>query len=241
MGKCYIGMTKYNFKVRKYMHYRDAFFYPNSDNKFYRALRKYDTEMKWTELKTNLSKDLAVKYEEYFIKKFDSYNNGYNSTLGGKGFGRKVSRRVCKLLSDNSIKQFKMKPELRKNMSNVQKLRFQNPVEVEKHRKMLKTKLGTPEARLKNSIRQGGGKEFNVYDFVEKKYVGTYRILSDAAKDLNLMTARISNCLKGKRNHYHTYIFKYVDDKTVINKEYNPIWDLKIKRRPNADIGRKKG
>ena len=86
-NKSYIGLTKHTIKKRFNQHKQDAFRYregklPNSA--FYNAIRKYGTTC-WTSeiLEENLSYEDANIKEQYYIKHFNTYANGYNSTIGG--------------------------------------------------------------------------------------------------------------------------------------------------------------
>ena len=100
-GKCYIGRTT-NIKKRYNEHRRMT---SKKHSKFGHALNKYGIEN--FNLKTlltitttdgfNLS-DLLNSFEKYYIEKYDTFVNGYNSTLGGEGtFGisRKGSLNPC--------------------------------------------------------------------------------------------------------------------------------------------------
>lgn len=84
-GKMYIGCTsqgiKKRFKEHLYSHKK------NRNNQYlYRAFRKYGPE--------NFKISLLIEAETYekmlsaeikYIKKYDTYHNGYNMTLGGEG------------------------------------------------------------------------------------------------------------------------------------------------------------
>ena len=90
-GKCYIGQT-INEDRRKLQHKRAAFNenHKEYDKPFYRALRKYGWDSFEYEVLNTISadmeKDLTDKLdalEIYYIGLYDSYSNGYNSTIGG--------------------------------------------------------------------------------------------------------------------------------------------------------------
>ncbi len=84
-NKCYIGYTSHSVTERWNQHVRRSSKY-KTNVKFDNALRKYDMS-NWTVeiLEDGLSvKESKVK-EQFYINLFDSYNNGYNSTLGGDG------------------------------------------------------------------------------------------------------------------------------------------------------------
>jgi group I intron endonuclease len=83
--KCYIGWTSKTLDIRWEQHKKAAL--KNKENrKFYNAIRKYGTDVWDVQLVCEVNtKDLATKKEIEFIALYDSYTNGYNSTLGGDG------------------------------------------------------------------------------------------------------------------------------------------------------------
>lgn len=98
--KVYIGITIQDYTKRWKDHIKYSF-NPNSNtynHHFHRAIRKYGKDnFVWTIIETvqseskeeliNLLKELEIKY----IKYYNSYNKGYNSTKGGD-----TSRKECK-------------------------------------------------------------------------------------------------------------------------------------------------
>jgi len=99
-GKVYIGLTSLSLEKRKTAHYWQA----RSSTKnyhFYNAIRKYGWDaFEWEEIdKADTYEDL-LELEIRYIAEYDSFNSGYNSTLGGEGFkgtdrkGEKNSRAV---------------------------------------------------------------------------------------------------------------------------------------------------
>jgi group I intron endonuclease len=82
-NKCYIGFDS-RFPRRIYFH---KYNYPNTDFKFYRAIRKYGWDnFEWEIIYQSNDKDYTKNImENYFIEEYDSYLNGYNSTFGGEG------------------------------------------------------------------------------------------------------------------------------------------------------------
>lgn len=85
-GKVYIGQT-YNLQTRLNSHKSKAL---NTKNKFYNAIRKYGWEnFELSILSTitaNTKEELSIlldKLEIEYIRQYNSYKSGYNSTLGG--------------------------------------------------------------------------------------------------------------------------------------------------------------
>lgn len=83
-GRCYIGRTE-NFFHRMYEHDHDAKA-GRKDYVLYRAVRKHGWDSFTKEIIDICSnKEEAVKKELWWIERFDSYNNGYNSTIKTEG------------------------------------------------------------------------------------------------------------------------------------------------------------
>lgn len=81
-GKKYIGQTIHE-KHRKRQHWHDC--ERGVDNKFYRAVRKYGWEFFIYGIIEKYDVDVLNEQELFYIDYYDSYNNGYNSTIGGEG------------------------------------------------------------------------------------------------------------------------------------------------------------
>lgn len=232
-GRIYIGLTKQGLEKRKSDHFSEAKT-SKSNRKFHNAISKYGESLKWEIIKIGLSKNLAQLYEMYYIKKYNSYKKGYNSTLGGElNLGIKRTQEQIDHLSKKTSDYFKNNPEARKNLSDKHKKLHNDPSFKKKHSQRLKRVHGTKEARLQNA-KNRGGKPFNVYNLITKEFVKTYEIITDANLELGLPNGKVSWCLSGKRNHCKTYIFKYLDDPTVDGIKYNLEWDKSIKRIPNG-------
>jgi group I intron endonuclease len=79
-GKKYVGQTV-DYKRRLIRHKSD---FKNIDTKFYRSIRKYGwNNFVWGIIEETNCENLS-DLEIFYIKKFNSYENGYNSTPGGK-------------------------------------------------------------------------------------------------------------------------------------------------------------
>lgn len=94
-NKVYIGKTYrgyiYIYINRFKEHIKNAFdteyegLLYKYDYKIYRAIRKYGPEHFKIELIGQFEEGILEQKEQEYILKYDSYNNGYNSTLGGDG------------------------------------------------------------------------------------------------------------------------------------------------------------
>jgi group I intron endonuclease len=116
-GKVYIGFDS-RWPNRKIVHKSAS---KNQDGKFYRAIRKYGwNNFDWTILyQSKDRKHCLNEMETYFIEEHDSFNNGYNSTLGGDGsFGLKHTEETRKKISEkNKISKPQTKEHIEKRAS----------------------------------------------------------------------------------------------------------------------------
>ncbi len=98
-GKIYIGQTSQTLQQRISQHKC------HSDNKnyhFYNAIKKYGFDDFIFEIVEDdiQNADELNKREKYWIKYYDSYENGYNSTRGGDGSVRRDDELILKLFMD---------------------------------------------------------------------------------------------------------------------------------------------
>ena len=82
-NKVYIGKTTKSLEDRKKAHYKNTI---KCETNFGRALKKYPEDtFEWSVLEEVKNKKNLDKKEMYYINQFDTYNKGYNMTLGGGG------------------------------------------------------------------------------------------------------------------------------------------------------------
>ncbi len=80
--KVYIGQTIQAVNLRFNGHIKDS---KSKKSKFYDAVKKYGKENFFYEvLETGLSEQELNERERYYIRKFDSVKNGYNTGIGGE-------------------------------------------------------------------------------------------------------------------------------------------------------------
>jgi group I intron endonuclease len=106
-SKSYIGFTK-DIQTRLNNHCAKS---KTKRNKLYNAVRKYGWNSFTSEI---IYQSLDGKYcqnimESYFIKEYDTFNNGYNSTLGGEGSSGQVTVSQRKKMSKSRGKRFAAK------------------------------------------------------------------------------------------------------------------------------------
>ena len=97
-GKCYIGQTQSTIFRRFQRHIEDA--KNGSDTHFHRALRKYPITNWIFQIIEEVPPEELDEKEKYYIKLYDSINNGYNITSGGQN---KKASDINRKLTDNQI------------------------------------------------------------------------------------------------------------------------------------------
>jgi len=225
-GKAYIGITITTLKERIRTHLRSV--NKGSKNPFHEAIRKYKLKnIKWEIIDRTKTWDELCKLETRYIKLYDSYNNGYNLTLGGEGtFGLKYDEEWC-IQNSKIRKQFFQNLDNRKMQSLANKRaheenpnqaiehskftreRYKKKLEREKTAKGMREYLSDPDNRRKHSI-QRGAKPFLVYK--DGKLIGEWLTQRECASALKLDFGHINSCLHGKRKTHGGYTFKYKEE-----------------------------
>lgn len=90
--KIYIGKTASTINERWLKH---QWAYLNYDWHLYRAMRKYGIEHFYIEEVEKCEDIYLNEREKYWIKQYDSFHNGYNSTEGGDG-RTQINRQLVK-------------------------------------------------------------------------------------------------------------------------------------------------
>ena len=94
-SKVYIGQTTYTLEDRFKQHLFSA--HHQAPYKLYRAMNKYGIEHFHIILIEECPNDELNVKEAYWIGKYNSFNNGYNCTLGGDGVQKYNHNEMLKL------------------------------------------------------------------------------------------------------------------------------------------------
>lgn len=97
--KVYIGQTINKIETRFINHKMASRI---EDTKFYRAIRKYGEDNFYIELLEEVDINSLNEREKYWINFYDSYYNGYNSTLGGDGIQKIDYEKIYDLWNKNN-------------------------------------------------------------------------------------------------------------------------------------------
>lgn len=111
LHKVYIGQTFNTLEVRKKQHLKFALKKLDKTyfSTFYKMIRFLGKEnFKWEIIEDNIPEEDLNDKEVYYIKKYDSYENGYNSNMGGqKTHGSILNendvKKIIELLKDTDL------------------------------------------------------------------------------------------------------------------------------------------
>jgi len=187
-GKCYIGFDS-NWPKRKNDHIREA--NRNKSNFIiHKALRKYGIDcFSWDIIYQSLDRNHCLNVmENYFIQIYDSYNNGYNMTLGGDGtLGIKVSQKTRNKLRKANTGRI-VTEQTKQKISNT-----------------IKNHIVTEQTRQK--IAEGHAKEFIITEPTGK--IIKVKNLNKYCRENNLNLGNLHGVALGKRNHHKGYKCRY--------------------------------
>lgn len=204
-GKCYIGQTIEEFK-RRQKWYGPQYHY--AGQKIDRARAKYGKDnFIYEVLIRNIyfNKQLAIddlnRLETYYIGLYDSYNNGYNCTLGGDGvYGYKFNAVQRQAMRNRNLGKI-MSSETRAKISKAVKKRMNTPEVKEFMRRIHKG------AKRKNFPKNTALSIPVVMLTRDNKVVNTFPSMSEARRITGINN--ISAVLKGKRDTAGGYKWIY--------------------------------
>jgi len=166
-GKKYIGVTEKTLEHRLKQHLGNVGRNYKTCRKFYNSIRKYGIENFIVGIVEECDKNELFEKEKFYIKKYNTYVNGLNSTLGGEGSsGWKHTEETKKLIREKRRKQV-ISEETK------QKLRGKKHTEEwkRKHIERITGRVVSEETRKKLSKRLKGKKETPIQKNKKEKRV----------------------------------------------------------------------
>lgn len=209
-GNKYIGITTKKLEIRISQHSR------YTTNKsinyiFTNAIRKYGIKNINFDIidYANDIKELK-ELEKYWIEKLDTYNNGYNLTLGGDGaLGYKHTKEQNKNSSDRHKRYFS-NPENRKKQSEIIKQSYINNPELRNiNSENKKTMWENNRKQIEERYLRNGLKPFKVYS-IEGNFIGEWVFGLECQRELNIKI-NIRRYLNKDIPYYKGYVFVYDD------------------------------
>jgi group I intron endonuclease len=183
-NKVYIGITSVSLHRRRLHH--ECLARKNKGFKIHAAIRKYGDKNTWKIIEEVQDWQTAKTKEQYYIKLYNSYANGYNATVGGD---TAHLYRKPKYGKDHHRYGKKMSPETRQQISN-----------------SIKGKKRTPEQNINQCIQMG----VTAFDVFTKSDVllGTWINRAECARELGLTHSCILACLSGRRKTHKGLTFR---------------------------------
>ena len=227
-NKVYVGITTETIDSRKARHIRESF-NPGTQSynyHFHRAIRKYGVEQfKWIQLemiKSETRENLVFRLKQLEIKYvslFDSYVNGYNSTLGGDN-SETTKKGVLVYLKDGTkVNEFDSVQEASEyygiGRTNISKCcnKLTNHTRSKDYGVLLFRFKHDPLTQDELSQLQSSGKirksihsvPVKAYYKDTKEFIGSYESYSEAEKALSLPRGTLNRLVNNKT----TYSGKY--------------------------------
>lgn len=204
----YIGQTTH--ENERIIQHKNCY----GDFYFHRAIKKYgwdnfDYEVLFSIDDENIDevREVLNEKEEYYIKLYDSFNNGYNMTLGGKGINMGKFSDEHKLKISIANKGKPKSEEHKRNLSISKKINYKK----EKHPNFGKHLADETKNKISNTLKsknyhlteehkqklKDSHRKTKIEFYSKDVYQRDYESIKEAANDLGITTNKISNILQG--------------------------------------------
>jgi group I intron endonuclease len=194
-GLSYIGFTSCDLNHRIKEHYYSS---NHANTHFYRVAKKYGWDtFTWSTLYESWdNKHCLDIMEPYFIQEYDTYENGYNSTLGGDG----------------------LSSELMKDRWNMENSPYRNNNYTTKQSNVIKDLHSSPDSPYKTKTYIDKQKKTNIERY-GKEFVAispdgvTYNSkgLKEFCRTHGLTPQCAGNVLNGHKPSHRGWVFKKID------------------------------
>lgn len=215
-GKSYIGQTICSLDKRagkNGINYKKC-------TAFYKAIQKYGFENFEREILAEVPQNLLDEFEIKYIQIFNTYNNGYNSTIGGQYYDKEYKKVYqYSSLDGHFIKEWKNTKEIA-NFFNSTPQVFENVLNNRGY-----TQYGFCWSYLKMNkfpiherIVNPEEKQVKQYD-LQGNLIKIYKSISEAAKENGIERSPIKKCCRHELNT--AYGFKWECSEILKEKKYN--------------------
>ena len=208
-NKCYIGQSR-DIKARWSKHL--SAYISSPDWELYRAFKKYGISSFSFEVIEECSVEELNEREIYWIEYYDSFNNGYNMTLGGEACNGTNDKKVYQYdLSGKLIGEYKSAHEAARQLG----LQFTNICKVCRGERKTTGGFGwsyekkTVEEPIK-TITKHNTKVIQ-YD-KSGNYIAEYKSAKEAWRKTGISDTTIGLVCKGKGKTAGGFVWKYKDE-----------------------------
>ena len=210
-GKCYVGQTTQRLHRRWHGHLNDA--RNGSDYPLHRAIRKYGVNAFTVSVLEQIDSNFLNDAEITWIKKLNSFENGYNLTLGGGGIrGWKHSdaaRQKISARNSGKIRSREVRDMIRKSVYES----FERNLTKDYISDATKLALANPIVRARM--------EANVYSKTRKRVqqlsfddivIATFKSASEASLMTGVNKGNLCACCRGCFEQAGGFKWRYVCD-----------------------------
>ena len=213
----YIGQSiDINKRLREHLFHAKTETSEEYNYPIHAAIRKYGIENFDVQIIEIIDKKLLNEREQYWIKYYDSYHNGYNCTHGGQSGEHNGKEVEIYNLDGEYIKSYSSAREAASDLNGSYSFLQQVLHGIRPTFKGYQAKYKEDDRKIyKYTSRTGGAipiKQLDDNNNILGYYMGTY----DAARKLNLDQSSITKVLKGKLKHHGGFKFEY-----ATMEEYN--------------------
>ena len=223
-GKVYIGQTTQTLQERINQHNSHAYGH-QSNYHFHNAIRKYGAEDFAYEIIEDgiKSAEILNEREKYWISYYNSYYDGYNSTMGGDGTMRRDDELIVKLFREGLSTQ-EICEETGYSRDTIYKSYRLNGLAEENYE------------RKNEQTRERCSRAVEQYS-LDGQYIQTWHSATECGKELGNQSL-ISAVCRQEENMLSAYgfLFKYEDDSRDISEWVTRLKSKKDSGRPKKEI-----
>ena len=197
-GKQYVGKTAFTIENRWKEHCKN-FQYLRDDMPLHKAMLKYGRDCFSIEEVEQCDNMLLDEREQYWISYYDTYNNGYNATLGGEGAVKFNQQEISELWNSE------------KTIAEICEI-----IGAERHTvgKVLSA-LGVTTQQMKE---RGNGRPVLQYS-LDGNFIRRYSSITLATQNMGKDNiSNIRSCCNKTSTSAYNYLWKYEDDDTPIDE-----------------------
>lgn len=220
----YIGQTVTSLSKRKAAHLSDVLIKKDSTY-FHRAIRKYGVnDFEWSIIDECSAIEELNRLEIYYIGYYDTFDNGYNLTLGGEGsVGFKHTEESIKIMSEKAKERFK-NPENHPNFGKPCSQKIKDAVsKANKGRKKTKQERARQSIISKSAWQRGSFDKRRSYKGNKNPAAKNYIIttpegeeiyvdcLKEFGKKYGITVEHFSSVASGKRKQHRGYTCRYAN------------------------------
>lgn len=209
-GLVYIGITTRTVEARWKEHCR------HSSQQIDKAIQEEGINNFTIETIEECPEDILDEREKYWINFFDSFNNGYNNTLGGRDNNYIMSNKFYDVI------------ELWKKGLTIKQIVDKTKLNVETVRSYL-NKSGIHHDEIQNRANKAIGKSKSkpVVEYsIEGEYIREWTSALDAAEFYNINSRFITATCRGHQKTYNNRRWKYLND----NQELAPLISKRVEQ-----------